>query len=109
MPDLQEESSPEEKEVTAPKEALEEAKMEGIEAVDETYVHVKSLPASKHPRFAAFFKMLRVGVPLQAVQGKMLRDGLDATILENPEKLVDIESVDDDENREEEVMGDFSV
>ncbi|XP_066978521.1 WASH complex subunit 3 [Macrobrachium rosenbergii] len=41
-------------------------------------------PVSKDPRFASYFKMLAVGVPLPAVQMKMRNEGLDPSILEDP-------------------------
>ncbi|XP_068203958.1 WASH complex subunit 3 [Palaemon carinicauda] len=41
-------------------------------------------PVSKDPRFAPYFKMLAVGVPLPAVQMKMRSEGLDPSILDDP-------------------------
>ncbi|XP_064487933.1 WASH complex subunit 3-like [Ornithodoros turicata] len=41
-------------------------------------------PVSKDPRFAKYFKMLSVGIPLGAVQIKMKSEGVDPDILNDP-------------------------
>ncbi|KAI4463639.1 hypothetical protein MML48_4g00016964 [Holotrichia oblita] len=38
---------------------------------------------NQDPQYSAFFKMVRVGVPLQAVKDKMVQKGLDPSILES--------------------------
>jgi WASH complex subunit CCDC53 len=40
------------------------------------------MTVEKDPRYSQFFKMLRVGVPLAHVQGKMMAAGIDPSILE---------------------------
>lgn len=45
--------------------------------------------AKDHPDYAAFFKMLRVGVPLPVVAGKMSAAGFNSAILDNPEAMVE--------------------
>lgn len=62
--------------VAAPAAAPAEVKPAGVAAKD-------------HPDYAAFFKMLRVGVPQQVVAGKMTAAGFNAAILDNPEAMVD--------------------
>ena len=36
-------------------------------------------------RFSKYFKMLKMGVPLQAVKNKMKAEGLDDSVLDNPD------------------------
>ena len=38
-----------------------------------------------HPEYSKYFKMLKVGVPLPVVEGKMRENGLDPAYLETPE------------------------
>jgi WASH complex subunit CCDC53 len=44
--------------------------------------------AKDHPGYAPFFKMLRVGVPLPVVAGKVTAAGLDASLLDNPDAII---------------------
>lgn len=44
--------------------------------------------AKDHPDYAGFFKMLRVGVPTPVVANKMSGAGLDASVLDTPEKYI---------------------
>ncbi|XP_030763607.1 WASH complex subunit 3 [Sitophilus oryzae] len=46
------------------------------------------------PRFAKFFKLLHVGVPAQAVKLKMQTEGLDPTLLDNPDALAPESSIE---------------
>lgn len=58
--------------------------------------------AAKDPRYERYFKMLHFGVPKQAVKLKMEQEGLDASILDNPQQIVSIpQSSDNGENRGE--------
>ncbi|KAK7076866.1 protein transport [Halocaridina rubra] len=45
---------------------------------------VTTTPVSKDPRFAQYFKMLAVGVPEPAIKMKMSSEGLDPSILDDP-------------------------
>ena len=36
-------------------------------------------------RYSKYFKMLKMGVPLQAVKNKMAVEGLDGNVLDNPD------------------------
>lgn len=42
-------------------------------------------PISKDPRYMRFFKMVQVGVPPPAVKGKMAAEGLDPSLLDDPD------------------------
>lgn len=44
--------------------------------------------AKDHPGYAPFFKMLRVGVPLPVVAGKVTAAGLNASLLDNPDAII---------------------
>ncbi|XP_042870455.1 WASH complex subunit 3-like [Penaeus japonicus] len=46
---------------------------------------VSATPVSKDPRYAAYFKMLAVGVPRQAVELKMSQEGIDPSLLDDPD------------------------
>ena len=45
---------------------------------------------SEHTQFLPYFKMLRVGVPHQAVKAKMLLEGIDASFLDRPDDVVHV-------------------
>ncbi|XP_071562908.1 WASH complex subunit 3 isoform X1 [Temnothorax nylanderi] len=56
--------------------------------------------AAKDPRYERYFKMLHVGVPKQAVKLKMEQEGLDSSILDNPQQIVSIPRLsENDENQ----------
>ncbi|KYQ47676.1 WASH complex subunit CCDC53 [Trachymyrmex zeteki] len=58
--------------------------------------------AAKDPRYEKYFKMLHFGVPKQAVKLKMEQEGLDASILNNPQQIVSVPRLsENDENRGE--------
>ena len=40
---------------------------------------------SEHPQLGAYFKMLRLGVPAQAVKLKMAREGFEPSLLDYPQ------------------------
>jgi hypothetical protein len=48
------------------------------------------IPAKDHPSYLPFFKMVNVGIPIQAVQLKMglANPTLDPSILETPDKII---------------------
>ncbi|XP_013107656.1 WASH complex subunit 3 [Stomoxys calcitrans] len=56
---------------------------------------VKGIPAAEHDLYKKFFKMLQVGVPLQAVQLKMQSEGMDSNILSNPQAIIPVEHTND--------------
>ena len=43
---------------------------------------------SEDERYSKYFKMLKMGVPLQAVKNKMKQEGLDDSVLDNPDGSV---------------------
>lgn len=47
--------------------------------------------------YRKYFKMLKVGIPLPAVKQKMSSEGLDASLLENPELLIEKSDEDNEE------------
>lgn len=50
---------------------------------------VKGTPVKEHEKFAKFFKLLKMGMPMEHVKLKASAEGLDADLLETPDKLVD--------------------
>ena len=51
---------------------------------------------SEDQRFSKYFRMVKMGVPLQAVKNKMKAEGLDGDVLDNP----DAPASDDNESLE---------
>ncbi|KAG7386450.1 hypothetical protein PHYPSEUDO_000279 [Phytophthora pseudosyringae] len=49
----------------------------------------KGTPVKDHEKFAKFFKLLKMGMPMDHVKLKASTEGLDASLLETPDKLVD--------------------
>ncbi|KAG3022538.1 hypothetical protein PC121_g10333 [Phytophthora cactorum] len=49
----------------------------------------KGTPVKDHEKFAKFFKLLKMGMPMEHVKLKVSSEGLDANLLETPDKLVD--------------------
>ncbi|KUF99723.1 C-factor [Phytophthora nicotianae] len=49
----------------------------------------KGVPVKDHEKFAKFFKLLKMGMPMEHVKLKASSEGLDANLLETPDKLVD--------------------
>lgn len=43
-----------------------------------------TMTVSKDPRYAKYFQMVKVGVPIQAIAPKMMAEGLEPSLLENP-------------------------
>jgi hypothetical protein len=49
----------------------------------------KLVAASEHPKYVKYFKMLKSGVPLEAIQAKMKVEGVDPSVLEkNPTDMI---------------------
>ncbi|POM68465.1 Formin-2 domain containing hypothetical protein, partial [Phytophthora palmivora] len=49
----------------------------------------KGIPVKEHEKFAKFFKLLKMGMPMEHVKLKASSEGLDANLLETPDQLVD--------------------
>ena len=48
------------------------------------------VPVSEHPDYLPFFRLLKVGVPPFVVQAKVTAAGLDASMIDTPNRLVDV-------------------
>ena len=46
------------------------------------------IQASQHPKLLKYFKMEKVGVPAPAIKGKMKVEGIDPSLLDDPEKFI---------------------
>ncbi|XP_023672663.1 WASH complex subunit 3 [Paramormyrops kingsleyae] len=46
------------------------------------------MTVAKDPRYARYLKMVQVGVPVMAIKNKMILEGLDPSLLDNPEAPV---------------------
>ncbi|KAI9922300.1 hypothetical protein PsorP6_001218 [Peronosclerospora sorghi] len=57
--------------------------------MEETKKESKGTPVKDHEKFVKFFKLLKMGMPIEHVKLKVSSEGLDANLLETPEKLVD--------------------
>lgn len=49
---------------------------------------IPTMTVAKDPRYAKYFQMMKMGVPAAALRGKLLADGLDPDLLENPDAPV---------------------
>jgi hypothetical protein len=48
--------------------------------------------ASEHPKYSKYFKMIQVGLPIDAVKMKMKSEGMDPTILDkNPDDMIPVD------------------
>ncbi|XP_032223494.1 WASH complex subunit 3 isoform X2 [Nematostella vectensis] len=47
-----------------------------------------AMTVSQDPRYAKYFQMVKVGVPPGALRGKMVAEGLDPNLLDNPDALL---------------------
>ncbi|XP_011647344.1 WASH complex subunit 3 [Pogonomyrmex barbatus] len=85
---------------------LEEVEVCKVDEPDNSEINPKdeekAQSAAKDPRYEKYFKMLHFGVPKQAVKLKMEQEGLDSSILDNPQQLVSIpRSSENSENQGE--------
>lgn len=60
-------------------ESDEEEEEEEAEEEDDPHA---SVPVGEHPKFAKYFKMLKVGLPSAAVKHKMVQEGVDPDVLD---------------------------
>ncbi len=56
--------------------------------VMEPEVDSSTIKASDHPDYAAFFRLLKVGVPVFVVQAKVSAAGLDPSVIETPDAMI---------------------
>ena len=59
-----------------------------------------SKTVAEDERFVKYFKMLKMGVPLQAVKNKMKAEGLDDSVLDNPDAPADYNDVPNDSDED---------
>ncbi|KAL8002976.1 putative formin, FH3 domain, formin, GTPase-binding domain, armadillo-like helical [Plasmopara halstedii] len=59
--------------------------------VTTTTTQSKGIRVKDHEKFAKFFKLLKMGMLLEHVKAKITSEGLDANLLDTPDKLVDEE------------------
>ena len=53
---------------------------------------VKKVKLCDHPKYSKYFNMLKKGVPLPGVRHCMMRDGIDASVLDkDPNEEVELE------------------
>lgn len=70
------------------------------------------MTVAKDPRYARYFKMVQVGVPVMAIKNKMILEGLDPSLLDSPEAPVPdyrkkvVEERDDDSTGSESSFSD---
>jgi len=51
------------------------------------------VPASQHPTYAKYFRSVRFGAPMSAVKRDMRALGLDADLLDTPDKLLPLDGM----------------
>ncbi|RLN44991.1 hypothetical protein BBI17_006169 [Phytophthora kernoviae] len=61
---------------------------DGKEVVDDAPM-VKGVPVKDHEKFAKFFKLMKMGMPMPHIKLKVASEGLDGDLLDTPDKLVD--------------------
>lgn len=60
----------------------------------------KKVPVSEHPKYAKYFKMLKVGLPKEAIKAKMTQEGVDEKMLDlEPGHLISLEEKPKDEGK----------
>ncbi|DAZ93948.1 TPA: hypothetical protein N0F65_001083 [Lagenidium giganteum] len=65
--------------------------VDGNEIKDEVAVESKGIPVKDHDKYAKFFKLMKMGMPLEHIKLKVSAEGLDATLLDTPDELLDEE------------------
>ena len=56
--------------------------------VDDNQPSPDEIQASQHPKLLKYFKMEKVGVPAPAIKGKMKVEGIDPSLLDDPNKFI---------------------
>ena len=59
------------------------------------------IQASQHPKLLKYFKMEKVGVPAPAIKGKMKVEGIDPSLLDDPDKFIRKDAFGMEEQEEE--------
>mmetsp|Transcript_13183 Transcript_13183/g.17377 ORF Transcript_13183/g.17377 Transcript_13183/m.17377 type:complete len:320 (-) Transcript_13183:304-1263(-) len=73
-----------------PEPPSQESPEESVPVEDPTLA--EGVPAQEHPEYAGYFKMKRVGVPEMQVKMKMGMLGLDSSVLDDPNRIIPLES-----------------
>ncbi len=66
------------------------AEDEVLQPAVDSAVDSSKVKASDHPDYAQFFRLLKVGVPVFVVQAKVSAAGLDPSVIETPDALMDV-------------------
>ena len=70
----------------------EEVELEEEVKEEEEKEEVKKVKLCDHPKYSKYFNMLKKGVPLPGVRHAMMRDGIDASVLDkDPNEEVELE------------------
>ncbi|KAM7453519.1 hypothetical protein BLSTO_05733, partial [Blastocystis sp. subtype 1] len=70
----------------------EEVELEEEVKEEEEKEEVKKVKLCEHPKYSKYFNMLKKGVPLPGVRHAMMRDGIDASVLDkDPNEEVELE------------------
>jgi len=59
-----------------------------VPVLSEALVDPNTIKASEHDDYAKFFKMMKMGIPQQAVSNKVAAVGLDPEMLSNPDAMI---------------------
>jgi hypothetical protein len=60
--------------------------------LEEEKPDVQKVPAAEHPLYAKFFKMLKIGIPLEVVKAKMVLENADPAVLDkDPAELIPLD------------------
>lgn len=86
--ETQSESTAEVKLEEKPQETLNIDETNDLDSSKPKIQETETQPISKDPRYEKYFKMMQFGVPKPAVKLKMQQEGLDSSILDNPQQLV---------------------
>ena len=84
---------PEKKELVVP-EIIQKA-----EAVEQETTNDNLIKISESSGFKKYFKMLKFGIPPQAVKLKMKSEGVDSNVLDNPDLMIEKSPEDDEEEQ----------
>ena len=80
----------------------EEVELEEGVKEEEEKSEVKKVKLCEHPKYSKYFNMLKKGVPLPGVRHAMMRDGVDASILDkDPNEEVELEEEKSEEKKDE--------
>ena len=88
MPELTIETPAPAENVKQDLQQVEEVVKEVSEEEDSIQPPEEGIKASDHPRYQQFFRMVKLGVPAQAVKNKMALVGEDPDVLDDPDAIL---------------------